>query len=125
MSNITYVRGKTNTLVILKQMTIVLEEGENMNKPKLSSSQIADVLLSLIGDIEPTGDSFIDHDRLCNLLKLQDVLDILLDEMYYICPYSENTEYSMKEAGNTAVSWFEEKQKWINGFLGEDDEHSN
>ena len=96
-----------------------------MNKPRLSSSQLADILLSLIGDIEPTGDSFEDHDRLCNLLKLQDVLDILLDEMYYICPYSENTEYSIKEAGNTAVSWFEEKQKWINDFLGESNEHSN
>ena len=93
-----------------------------MNKPKLSSSQIADVLLSLIGDIEPTGDSFEDHDRLCNLLKLQDVLDILLDEMYYICPYSEKIEYSMKEIGNTAVNWFEEKKDWINGFLGEDDD---
>lgn len=96
-----------------------------MNKPRLSSSQLADILLSLIGDIEPTGDTFVDHDRLCNLLKLQDVLDILLDEMYYICPYSENIEYSMKEAGNTAVSWFEEKQKWINDFLGESNEHSN
>ena len=93
-----------------------------MNKPKLSSYQIADVLLSLIGDIEPTGDSFEDHDRLYNLLKLQDVLDILLDEMYYICPYSEKIEYSMKEIGNTAINWFEEKQKWINGFLREDDD---
>ena len=93
-----------------------------MYRTKLSDRQLADVLLSLIGDIEPTGDSFKDHDRMNNLLKLQNVLDILLDEMYYICPYSENTEYSMKEAGNTATSWFEEKQKWIDGFLGEDDD---
>lgn len=90
-----------------------------MSKPKLSDRQLADLLLTLIGDIEPTGDSFIDHDRLYHLLKLQNVLDILLDEMYEICPYSEN------EVGNTAVSWFEEKQKWINGFLGEDNEYSN
>lgn len=96
-----------------------------MYRAKLSDRQLADLLLTLIGDIEPTGDSFIDHDRLNNLLKLQNVLDILLDEMYYICPYSENIEYSMKEAGNTAVNWFEEKQKWIDGFLGESNEHSN
>ena len=96
-----------------------------MSKPRLSSSQLADILLSLIGDIEPTGDSFIDHDRLCNLLKLQETLDVLLDEMYYICPYSENTEYSMKEAGNTAVNWFEEKRNWLNNLLEEYNEHSN
>ena len=96
-----------------------------MSKPKLSSSQLADILISLIGDIEPTGDSFVDHDHLCNLLKLQETLDILLDEMYYICPYSEKTEYSMKEAGDTAVSWFEEKRDWLNNFLGEENEHSN
>lgn len=93
-----------------------------MYRAKLSDRQLADLLLILIGDIEPTGDSFIDHDRMNNLLKLQNVLDILLDEMYSICSYSEDIEYSMKEAGNTAVSWFEEKQKWINGFLGGDDD---
>ena len=93
-----------------------------MTKLKLSDVQLADLLLTLIGDIEPTGDSFKDHDRLNNLLKLQNTLDILLDEMYYICPYSENIEYSMKEAGNTAISWFEEKKDWINGFLGENDD---
>lgn len=96
-----------------------------MSKPKLSDRQLADLLLTLLGDIEPTGDSFIDHDRLNNLLKLQNVLDILLDEMYYICPYSENIEYSMQEIGNTAVSWFEEKKDWISGFLGESNEYSN
>lgn len=93
-----------------------------MNKPRLSSSQLADILLSLIGDIEPTGDSFVDHDRLSNLLKLQDTMDILLDEMYYICPYSDNNEYSMKEIGNTALDWFKEKRDWMNDFLGEDDD---
>ena len=96
-----------------------------MNKPRLSSSQLADILLSLIGDIEPTGDAFVDHNRLCNLLKLQETLDVLLDEMYYICPYSEKTEYSMKEAGNTAVNWFEEKRNWLNNLLEEYNEHSN
>ena len=93
-----------------------------MTKLKLSDVQLADLLLTLIGDIEPTGDLFKDHDRLNNLLKLQNTLDILLDEMYYICPYSENTEYSMKEAGNTAISWFEEKRDWMNGFLGDNDD---
>ena len=93
-----------------------------MNKPRLSSSQLADILLSLIGDIAPTGDAFVDHDRLCNLLKLQETLDIILDEMYYICPYSENTEYSMKEIGNTSLNWFEEKRDWMNDFLGEEDD---
>ena len=88
-----------------------------MTKPKLSDVQLADLLLTLIGDIEPTGDSAVDKQRFSNLLKLQNTLDILLDEMYYICPYSENIEYSMKEAGNTAISWFEEKKNWFNGLF--------
>lgn len=96
-----------------------------MNKPRLSSSQIADILLSLIGDIEPTGDAFVDHDRLCNLLKFQETMDILLDEMYYICPYSKKTEFSMQRNGDTALEWFEEKRDWMNNLLEEYDEHSN
>ena len=96
-----------------------------MSKPKLSSRQLADILLSLIGDIEPTGDSFKDHDRLCNLLKLQETMDILLDEMYYICPYSEKTEFSMQTNGDTAIEWFEEKRDWLNNLLEEYNEHSN
>lgn len=90
-----------------------------MTKPKLSSRQLAYILLSLIGDIEPTGDSFVDHARLYNLLKLQDTLDILLDEIYYICPYSDDNEYSMKGAGETALDWFEEKRDWMNNLLEE------
>lgn len=86
-----------------------------MNKPRLSSSQLADILLSLIGDILPTGDAFVDHDRLCNLLKLQETLDILLDEMYY----------SVQSNGGTAYNWFKEKRDWINGILEEYNEHFN
>ena len=96
-----------------------------MNKPKLSSRQLADILLSLIGDIEPTGDTFIDHDRLCNLLKLQETMDILLDEMYYICPYREKTEFSMQRNADTALDWFEEKRDWMNNLLEEYNEHFN
>ena len=96
-----------------------------MSKPKLSSRQLADVLLFLIGDIVPTGDTFVDHDRLCNLLKLQETMDILLDEMYYICPYSKKTEFSMQTNGETAIEWFEEKRDWLNNLLEEYNEHFN
>ena len=96
-----------------------------MNKPRLSSSQIADILLSLIGDIEPTGDSFVDHDRLCNLLKFQETMDIILDEMYYICSYSESDSFSVQSNGGTAYNWFKEKRDWINGILEEYNEHFN
>lgn len=93
-----------------------------MIRSKLSDIQLADILLTLIGDIEPTGDSAVDKQRFSNLIKLQNTMDILLDEMYYICPCSKNIEYSMKEAGNTALAWFEEKRDWMNGFLGDDDD---
>jgi len=96
-----------------------------MNKPRLSSSQLADILLFLIGDIKPTGDTFVDHDRLCNLLKLQAAMDIILDEMSYICSYSESDSFSVQSNGGTAYNWFKEKRDWINGILEEYNEHSN
>ena len=86
-------------------------------RTKFTDKQLADLIMELVGEIEPVGETNTDNKRFDNLLRVQNTVDILLDEIYYVCEYSRNYEYSMKRAGETAVAWMEEKQKWLNGFL--------
>lgn len=90
-----------------------------MSRTRFSDKQLADMVMGLIGEVEPVGETNTDDNRFDNLLRLQNTVDILLDEIYFVCSYSNNYEYSMKRAGEQAVRWMEEKQEWLDGFLGD------
>lgn len=84
-----------------------------MSRIKLSDKQIADIVMSIIGEIEPVGESHIDDQRFSNLLKLQMTMDILLDEIMYCLPYLDRVEYSVKRSAEQALEWMKEKRDWL------------
>ena len=51
-----------------------------MNK-SLTPRQIYDILMAIVGTVNPVADSAIDHDRLENLHMLEDVADIINDTL--------------------------------------------
>ena len=82
-------------------------------RTRFSDRQIADLVMDVIGEVEPVGETTADNKRFDNLLLLQNVVDILLDEIYYCCGYIDNVEFSMKRSAETAIDWMEEKRDWM------------
>lgn len=84
-----------------------------MSMITLSDRQIADIVMSIIGEIEPVGESHIDDQRFSNLLKLQMTMDILLDEIMYCLPHLDRVEYSVNRSAEQALEWMKEKRDWL------------
>ena len=84
-----------------------------MSRIKLSEEQIADIVMSIIGEIEPVGESHVDDQRFNNLLMLQQTIDVLLDDIMYCLPYLNRVEYSMKRSAKQALEWMKEKRDWL------------
>lgn len=93
-----------------------------MSRIRFSDREIGDMVMELIGEVEPIGETNEDDARFDNLIRLQNTVDILLDEIYSCCVYSERAEYSMKRSADTAIMWLEEKRDWIEGVI-EEQEH--
>ena len=90
-------------------------------RKRFSSEEISDIVMKLIGEVEPVGETNADNRRYDNLLLLLNTVDILLDEIQFVMPYSEYVEYSMKRAGKEAVKWGKEKREWFNEVVGDED----
>jgi len=95
-----------------------------MNRTRFSDRQLADMIMLLIGEIEPVGESHIDSKRFDNLLRLQNTIDILLDEIAFIVPYHNRPEYSMRKAAVQSARWLAEKRDWINNYKPAEEEHT-
>ena len=93
-----------------------------MRKLSLSSQQIADLIMSFIGEIEPVGETNTDNKRSNNLKLLLSVMDCLLDEIYWLLPYTENAEHSMHMIGDEAERWMKEKHEWLKDVFESDEE---
>ena len=78
----------------------------------LSGSEIIRVVDELIGATEAYGDSCIDHDRLNNQHKLEELAEWVIAELCRNTKYTSRHEYSMKEIG-------EDARKFL-GFLVEE-----
>lgn len=91
-----------------------------MRKLSLSNQQIADLIMSFIGEIEPVGETNTDDRRYHNLSTLTQTIDCLLDEIYWLCPYTTNDERSMQRAGKKAERWLDEKRYWLNEIFASD-----
>lgn len=87
-------------------------------RTRFSDRQIADLVMGIVGEVEPVGETTADNKRFDNLLQLQNVVDILLDEIYFCCGYYDKAEYSMKRSAETAIGWMEEKRDWMVGAFG-------
>ena len=74
-----------------------------MNK-SLTPRQIYDILMAIVGPVDPVADSAIDHDRLENLHMLEDVADIINDTLLDIA--SSTSPYgSVRTARDEAANW--------------------
>ena len=80
---------------------------------RLSNTQLADILITLIGEVQPIGETNTDNDRYQNLIQLEGVIDLLLDEIEKVAKCSDRPEFSMSKAGKQAVSWFSDTQSWV------------
>lgn len=88
-----------------------------MSRIKLSDKQVADIVMSIIGEIEPVGESNVDNQRFNNLLMLQQTIDVLLDEIMYCLPYIDRVEFSMKRSAEQALEWMKEKRDWLQEII--------
>lgn len=81
-----------------------------MNKP-LTPRQVYDILMMIIGPVDPVADSSIDRDRLENLHILEDVADMIVDTMLEIAsstsPY-RSVRTARDEAANWVKFWYDE-----------------
>lgn len=68
----------------------------------LSGSEIIRVVDCMIGATEAYGDSYIDHDRLNNQKKLEELAEWAIAELCRNTKYTSRYEYSMKEIGEDA-----------------------
>lgn len=88
-----------------------------MNQRNISDRQIADMVMKIIGEVEPTGDVNEDEKRFMSLLKLENTVDLLLEEIYHILPYQDKFASSMWKIGNGSWTWLDEKRQWLNDIL--------
>lgn len=72
----------------------------------LSGSEIIRVVDCMIGATEAYGDSYIDHDRLNNQKKLEELAKHILDRIYENVHFSYRVEHSMKKIGEDAKEFF-------------------
>ena len=85
-----------------------------MRRIELSTEQLSDTIMRLIGEIEPVGDTNIDTIRLMNMHRLQKLIESLIFEVNYVCAYSDNKEFSMKTIGEDAVAWLRKERDILN-----------
>ena len=84
-----------------------------MSRLRFSNTQLANILMTLIGEVEPIGETNTDNDRYQNLIQLEGVIEHLLEEIEKVAKYSDRVEYSMSKAGKQAVIWCSDTQSWI------------
>ena len=65
-----------------------------------------DIVMKLVGPVDPVGSSEIDRERMENLKVLLDLTDQLLSAIDLVAPLNKNrTEWSMKQAGQLCDNW--------------------
>ena len=95
-----------------------------MQDSKFDSQALSDILMKLNGQVEPVGETNADNRRLENLIRLEEVLDILLEEVADVCHYVNRAEWSMNYAGKNAITWLKDKREWLDDFLDSNEEDS-
>lgn len=90
-----------------------------MYRHAFSSDEVADLVMRVIGEIEPVGETYTDDARFVHLQMLLNTLDILIDEVTFVLPNESRYEASMEKAGKEARKWLKEKYRQLGYNLGE------
>ena len=78
----------------------------------ISGSTIIAIVDALIGETAPYGDTYVDHERLCNQQKLKDLTEHLICRLVASTRGRDRVEYSMKQIGEDAAEFL--------GYLAEE-----
>ena len=89
-----------------------------MFNTELTPKQIYNILISIIGKVEPVADSTIDRERLGNLQMLEFVADFINEKILEISKEYNSPYGSVKTVAEEACDWVE---FWRNKFTSEDE----
>lgn len=80
-----------------------------MEREEFNGRQLADILMKINGEIEPTGNDDADDERAENLDTLLDAMDVLLDEIKFVATdmKSKNDVFRYR-----AFNWISETSDW-------------
>ena len=90
-----------------------------MFRKVFSSDEIADIVMHIIGEIEPVGESNEDERRIDHMRTLINTIDELFDEIIRVLPSRYREEASMSKACKIAIGWLEDKKEDIEYILEE------
>lgn len=93
-----------------------------MGRKIFSSNDVAGLVMKVIGEIEPVGETHADGQRFINLQTLLNTLDILIEEVVFVVPNINCNEYSMQKAGREAYDWIKEKYELFGNYTRGDGE---
>ena len=85
---------------------------------ELTPKQIYNILISIIGDVEPAADSAIDRERLGNLQTLEFVADFIIEKIINISNECDSPYGSVKIMAEEACEWV---KFWRNEFNSNDE----
>lgn len=72
----------------------------------MDQNTVVEVVVKLIGPIEPIGETKEDERRLENLKTMTEVVDKLLFKIDQVSEYQNRSEHSMSQAGGFAKRFF-------------------
>lgn len=84
-----------------------------MFNTELTPKQIYNILISIIGEVDPVADSAIDRKRLGNLQMLEFVADFIIEKILKISKEYNSPYGSVKTMAEEACDWVE---FWRNEF---------
>ena len=89
-----------------------------MSNTELTPKQIYNILISIVGDVEPAADSTIDRERLGNLQTLEFVADFIIEKIINISNECDPPYSSVKIMAEEAYDWV---KFWSNEFNSKDE----
>ena len=92
-----------------------------MYRHAFSSDEVADLVMRVIGEIEPVGETNEDEARYVHLQILLKTLDILIDEVTFVAAPGETYFLGVvaHKAECEARAWLKEKYRQFGDSLGE------
>lgn len=96
-----------------------------MYRHAFSSDEVADLVMKVIGEIEPVGETNTDDARYVHLQILLKTLDILIDEVTFVAAPGETYFLGVvaHKAECEARAWLEEKYWQFSDNLGKGEEN--
>ena len=83
----------------------------------MNAETIYDVVRKLIGQIEPYGDTNIDHERFGNLKIQEELIDYLIDDIANNIPFAKRVEFSLHSSGVESIEYLNEVALKIRNLL--------